>query len=301
MTERNPILPLLLTAAGLLFSACIRDDVPPCPPLRVEFEVVDKNYANIDDVEAIGLDRRVDESQPFAAYVATLSYRITDEATGRVVAEQHLWRPAADEAVPAVELPADLPFGTYRITAWGGMADEQGIEAAGTFGAYALHHGGTEGYDVYQAEALMHYDATHARFAVGLRRVKGKLLVESVGLPEDVCRSERRVDGVAAGVTSALAYSGTTALSVQEAWQPAPRVVTDTWAAPSFDARPATLTVSYYDSPERTAPVLCPPATSIDLRRNEISVVRYVYTGGDFEVYVLVDDAWNRVNDLIVD
>ena len=301
MTKRKHQLPLLLLAGSLLTTACIRDEVPPCPPLRVTFEVVDKNYANIADVEAIGLDRRVDENQPFAAYVATLSYRITDEATGHVVAEQHLWRPAADDAAPAGELPADLPFGTYRITVWGGMADERGVEAAGSFGAYALHHGGAEGYDVYQAETLMHYDATHANFTVGLRRVKGKLLAESVGLPEGTCWSERRIDGVAAGVTSALAYNGTTAFAVQDEWQPAANVTTHTWTAPSFEGSPATLTVSYYNSPERTAPVLSPPATQIDVRRNEISVVRYVYADGRFEVYVLIDDDWNRVNDLIVD
>ena len=35
-------------------SGCVRDDLAECPPLQIMVEVIDKNYENIADAEALG-------------------------------------------------------------------------------------------------------------------------------------------------------------------------------------------------------------------------------------------------------
>ncbi len=39
-------------------SGCVRDDLADCPPLQIMVEVIDKNYENIADAEALGMDVR---------------------------------------------------------------------------------------------------------------------------------------------------------------------------------------------------------------------------------------------------
>ena len=49
MSKGIKILYVLPVAVCLLWSSCIRDSIPPCPPLQVTLTVKDKNYFNIDD------------------------------------------------------------------------------------------------------------------------------------------------------------------------------------------------------------------------------------------------------------
>ena len=81
------IIYVLPVAMCLLWSSCIRDTVPPCPPLQVTLTVKDKNYFNIDDAVKLGLMERKAENLPFRDYVSTLYYVVND-AEGNVVAEQ---------------------------------------------------------------------------------------------------------------------------------------------------------------------------------------------------------------------
>ena len=39
-------------------SGCVRDDLADCSPLQIMVEVIDKNYENIADAEALGMDVR---------------------------------------------------------------------------------------------------------------------------------------------------------------------------------------------------------------------------------------------------
>ena len=85
----------LITAAALwvacaAMTGCIREDIEPCPPLSVKIAVKDKNYANIADIEQQGLDSRVDENQPFRAYIQKLYYSLTNVETNEVVFTKHL-------------------------------------------------------------------------------------------------------------------------------------------------------------------------------------------------------------------
>ena len=54
MSKGIKILYVLPVAVCLLWSSCIRDSIPPCPPLQVTLTVKDKNYFNIDDAVKYG-------------------------------------------------------------------------------------------------------------------------------------------------------------------------------------------------------------------------------------------------------
>ena len=66
------IIYVLPVAMCLLWSSCIRDTVPPCPPLQVTLTVKDKNYFNIDDAVKLGLMERKAENLPFRDYVSVV-------------------------------------------------------------------------------------------------------------------------------------------------------------------------------------------------------------------------------------
>lgn len=78
MSKGIKILYVLPVTVCLLWSSCIRDSIPPCPPLQVTLTVKDKNYFNIDDAVKLGLMERKAENLPFRDYVSTLYYIVHD-------------------------------------------------------------------------------------------------------------------------------------------------------------------------------------------------------------------------------
>ena len=105
----------------VLLVSCIRDELPPCPPLSLHVGVADYNYSN---AGSFADEPIKPEQAPLSTYVKSLAWRIVDVQTGRVVAEQPVL-PASDTACQAtINLPADLPFGKYAVTVWGGLENE---------------------------------------------------------------------------------------------------------------------------------------------------------------------------------
>lgn len=108
------IIYVLPVAMCLLWSSCIRDTVPPCPPLQVTLTVKDKNYFNIDDAVKLGLMERKAENLPFRDYVSTLYYVVND-AEGKVVAEQKNTPVDNDSQTQLITLPESLPYGNIPL------------------------------------------------------------------------------------------------------------------------------------------------------------------------------------------
>lgn len=96
MMERKHLhgITLLGGLAMALLCGCIRDELEPCPPLRLSLEVADKNYVNSAAAARLGYEEERPEDLPFREYVSDLAYRVSDLETGRVVAERMLspWR-----------------------------------------------------------------------------------------------------------------------------------------------------------------------------------------------------------------
>lgn len=298
---RNPFILVVLAVA---FASCVRENIPPCPPLQIMLGINDKNYTNIDELAAAGLDVKRGDNEPFRSFVGTLYYVIEDYETHEVVVEQHVTAVKDDALQVACEgIPKELPFGRYIVTVWGNLPGESTLQEAGGLRASTLHPENVEGVDLYLACDTVDYDYDHGDHTIGLNRVKGKLLIEVRNLPAEVKWSDKTIDHVAGRVDSRLAYSGTTAVKTQYEWNGEPRIVTDTYVAPSADGTYSTLDVKFYNEADRISPVCDPDVVKLPLRRNYITVVRYDYeseTGG-FETFVLVDSRWENIHDLEMD
>ena len=174
---------LVAMAAALLLGGCIRESLPPCPPLVIELSVKDKNYFNIDDAVRLGLLERRAEDLPFRDYVHSLYYIVRDEQ-GEVVAEQHNTPVTDDSQVQRIVLPASLPYGTYTVTAWGNMQSEEPLGEDAT--QAEMEAAGAAANDIYLASATLEYRYGRDLFSVGIERTKGNLLIKAENLPDMV-------------------------------------------------------------------------------------------------------------------
>ena len=60
------------------------------------------------------------------------------------------------------------------------------------------------------------------------------------------------------------------------------------------------MNINFYDEPEMTEPILMPKDVNVTMKRNELTVLRYVYDdgSGDFTIYILMNDSWDIIYDM---
>lgn len=291
--------PLLLLPVVL--SSCIRDDIQPCPPLQVMLDVEDKNYNNIDFVEQhTGVEHRVDENMSFRSYIQKLFYALYDLETGEIVTVRHLHEVTGDAPMATVYLPEDLPFGRYGLMVWGNINSEEGILADGRLGTYDLHAGHVEGYDVYMAADELVYDELHYEYIVKLKRMKGKLIIQAEGFPDEIGWSQKVVSDVMGNVDYELNYSESENVVTERTWEETLPYVSYTNIAPSASDSGSKIEVQLYDSPDMEEAVMRLSPVTATFKRNEITVLRYVYDAdtGTTDVFILLDDGWNEIVNL---
>ena len=278
-------------------ASCIRDDIDDCPPLRVNIAVKDKNYSNVDKVD---MEERRSEDLAFREYVPTLLYTLRDIKTGEVMEEQGVFRVEGDGKTVPVDFCPCLPHGTYVLTVWGGMKDMTSLSEDRT--ALALHPEHAEGDDIYLVNDTLVYDAYHYDYTVEMKRTKGKLIVEAEGLKQGLEHSTMKADHIYERVDSGFCYSSDTYASMQYDWT-GQHVLTKTVLAPSLKRNGSTLSLQFYDSAQRLSPVLSPKDVRITMRRNELTVLRYVWNEekDDFVVYMLVNDNWEMVHGMEIE
>lgn len=281
-------------------TSCIRDEVQLCPPLKVMIDIEDKNYANIDFVEReTGLAHRIDEDMPFRSYIQKLFYVLYNLDTGEVVTIRHLHDVEGDSEMATAYLPEDLPFGRYGLVVWGNILREEGILSGGT--NYDLHQGHMEGYDVYMTADELLYDEYHYDYIVSLKRLKGKLLVQAVNFPAEIVWSKKEVSGVTGNVDYEFHYSEPETVVTYTEWTSrTSEFVSSTFLSPSVNSAGSTVDANLYDSPEMETPAIQLQTDQVEMNRNEITVLRYVYNqdSSSTSVYILLDDGWDAVHNL---
>ena len=290
----NKVFHLLCLLSAL--SACVRDDIPPCPNLSVRVEVKDKNYFNVHKVD---MEQARSENLALREYVPTLYYQLRLLGNEEPVVERELFEVAGDGKDYTIRFGEELPHGTYVLTVWGGMKDMSSLDARRA--SLTLHPRGIEGDDVYMTNDTLVYDAWNYDYTVQMERVKGKLIIQTVNLPGDIAWSDKTVSGLYGTVDRDFTYSGTAAVSDESEWTPAEEVVTKTLLSPSPYVEGSVLKVNFYDTPERTVPAAVPDDVKITMRRNELTVLKYVYEEGRFSVYILVNDNWEKVHGMVID
>lgn len=294
-----------LAALAVVLPGCIRDNLPPCPPMQVKIRVLDKNYFNIDAVSRLtGLDHRIDESGPFRQYVQKLFYVLYDLHTGEVVMIRHLHDVTGDEREATAYLPDDLPYGDYVLVVWGNIPSEDPILEDGNFMSYDMHTDAVEGFDPYVGCDTLHYTLEQYTDTVYIERVKGKLLIEATGLPDTITRSRKHVLGLYGRLNVVEGY-GAPGASVfnRTEWNPGARAFSDTYVAPTGYDRGSLVSVDFFGETAPETPVLMPDDVEVDFHRNSIVVLRYDYDQetDEFTVYVLINENWEMLHGMELD
>ncbi len=219
MMERKHLhgITLLGGLAMALLCGCIRDELEPCPPLRLSLEVADKNYVNSAAAARLGYEEERPEDLPFREYVSDLAYRMSDLETGRVVAERALSSVEGDAGSVEVPLPADLPYGSYVLTAWGNLGDTAAFDS--DLASLGLHPGGAEGSDAYFTRDTLVYALDSERFSCGMRRLKGKLILATERMPEAYAFSEWKVSDIMGRFSTEGGYCEPTTLAFDRSWE----------------------------------------------------------------------------------
>ena len=304
MNISNIKLVILAAAATLLCSSCIREELPPCPPLQVDVVVKDKNYFNAAATD--GIEPVRPENLPFREYVSTVYYRLDDAETGEMVLEQTNTVVAGDADTYAITFPESLPFGRYILTVWGNMHSPRPLADDALYTEVTQYHAAEN--DIYTTVDTLDYDVYDARFTAELERAKGKLIVMAENMPEDVDFSTKDIDAIYQYIGRGLRYGGETEFHTDTLWDRTVDFSTGMLLCPSTGHDATTLDVNFY----RTAAgaqqqPLEPEDINITMSRNEVTIVRYVYDDGKpgdddlFNIFILVDDNWEEVHSMVID
>ena len=312
MSKGIKILYVLPVAVCLLWSSCIRDSIPPCPPLQVTLTVKDKNYFNIDDAVKLGLMERKAENLPFRDYVSTLYY-IVHDAEGKVVAEQKNTLVDNDDQTQLITFPESLPYGKYTLTVWGNMKSDEPLgEDATTAEMEAV---GAAANDIYLASATFDYRYGNEEHLLAMERTKGDLLIKAEGIPDNIDFSTKDIQDIYNFVDNGFHYSSLTDIHTELDWQEIrSEIKSETLMCPSPSYEGSTLSVMFIDKSAAGTqgratyhPTLEPQDVNITMGRNEITILKYVYVDeggsgeGDFEIYLRVNDNWELLHDMELD
>ena len=309
MNSINRIILCAVSVAATFMGGCIRESLPECPPLSVELTVKDKNYFNIDDAVKLGLAERKAEDLPFREYVHSLYY-IVHDAQGAVVAEQHNRAVENDEPTQQISLPTSLPYGRYTLTVWGNMESEDPLGEDAT--QAEMEAAGAAANDIYMASGTLDYRYGHDRFTLGLERTKGDLFIRAEGLPDNIDFSTKNIEDVYRFVDNSFTYSNLTNVETTLDWTVQNEIETQTLMCPSPTFEGSTLSVAFIDKSavenrERATsyPTLVPQNVRITMGRNEITILKYIYTeneeGGDFKIYIRVNDNCELLHEMEIE
>lgn len=295
---------LLILAAAMLSTSCIRDAIADCPPLSIKIAVKDKNYFNVDQVD---LEAKVAEDLPFKEYVPSLYWTLRDFETGDVIDYHSLVDVEADGEIIPLSVRSDLKHGKYILTVWGGMETEGALGDDPS--VFNLHRDNTELNDVYLTNDTIVYDPWNSDFLVELERIKGKLIIEGVNLPEDVTRSQESIEGLYSYVDYSFHYSDRVSVTKTSDldWNQDPEaeglVVNTAVLSPSAGTDGAVLTMRFRRGDESSNNIHTAPSVNININRNELTVVRYEWDDedDDFKIYVLVNGNWEEISQMEID
>lgn len=291
---------LFLALLLLNLSSCIHEELPPCPQLQVTLEVEDKNYHNINSAVRFGFEEWRSEELPFGDYVGTLTYRLHNVETGEEVLAAPVTSVEGDKQKFALPIPENISFGTYVLTAYGNLADSNIL--AQEYKGAELHPDNLPGEDLYLAHDTLVYDQLTYDYTVGMKRVKGKLIIHVEGMPAQYRASSKTITQLSGYVDSHFNYHRPLDMRIDTTWVVPGEILTKTILAPSLEHDLSVLTLRFFEGNQcnESAFWISPETVAMNMRRNELTIMRYVYDKSCccFKIYILVNDHWEMLHSM---
>lgn len=186
------------------------------------------------------------------------------------------------------------------LTVWGGLDNADQLSADRL--SLNLHAQQAPGADVFVTNDTLVYDAWNHLYTVDMERTKGKLVIQATNLPKGITASRKSVDGLFGKVNSSFGYADTVSVSTSNIWDSPAEILTKTILAPSVKKDASLLSLNFDAHKDGKDIMLTPKEVSITMKRNELTLLRYAYDdGGDFTIYMLVNDNWEVVHGLDID
>lgn len=292
-------------ALAMSFTSCVREDLDQCPPLRINIEVKDKNYFNVDQTAP---EEKRDENQPFRSFIPTLSYclsRLNDDGTQQVVVEEKGFEVEGDGLTYPVSFDPDMPFGKYVFMVWGGMKKRGELDLGKDDLLLDPEH--SQGDDVYQICDTLVYDENHYCYTSEMERTKGKLVIWSEDLPVGYNVMDTEVSDLYGIVNPNFQYSEETNVFQESEIKAGAKTKTSIFLAPSFQKDESVVDVYFRknsgEGAGSSSSVLTPDDVKVSMERNKITVLRYVYDSkrNRFTIYMKVNNNWEEIHGMILD
>lgn len=292
-------------ALAMSFTSCVREDLDQCPPLRINIEVKDKNYFNVDQTVP---DEKRDENQSFRSFVPSLSYRLSrlnDDGTQQVVVEEKGFEVEGDGLTYPVSFDPDMPFGKYVFTVWGGMKKRGELDLGKDDLLLDPEH--SQGDDVYQVCDTLVYDENHYCYTSEMERTKGKLVIWSENLPAGYNVMDTEVSDLYGIVNPSFQYSEETSVFQESEIKAGAKTKTSIFLPPSFQKDESVVDVYFRknsgEGAGSSSSVLKPDDVKVSMERNKITVLKYVYDSdrNRFTIYMKVNDNWEEIHGMILD
>lgn len=292
-------------ALAMSFTSCVRENLDQCPPLRINIEVKDKNYFNVDQTAP---EEKRDENQAFRSFVPSLSYRLSrlnDDGTQQIVVEEKGFGVEGDGLTYPVSFDPDMPFGKYVFTVWGGMRKRGELNLDKNELLLDSEH--SQGDDVYQVCDTLVYDENHYCYTSEMERTKGKLVIWTENLPAGYHLMNTEVSQLYGIVNPSFLYSEETSVFHESEIEAGAKTKTSIFLAPSFQKDESVVDVNFYknsgEGAGSSSSVLSPDDVKVSMERNKITVLRYVYDSdrNRFTIYMKVNDNWEEIHGMILD
>ena len=292
-------------ALAMSFTSCVREDLDQCPPLRINIEVKDKNYVNVDQTAP---DEKRDEKQPLRSFIPSLSYRLSrlnDDGTQQVIVEEKGFEVEGDGFAYPVSFDPDMPFGKYVFTVWGGMKKRGELNLDKN--ELLLHPEHSQGDDVYLVCDTLVYDENHYCYTSEMERTKGKLVIWTENLPAGYHLMDTEVSQLYGKVNSSFLYSEETSVFHESEIEAGAKTKTSIFLAPSFQKHKSVVDVNFYknsgEGAGSSSSVLSPDNVKVSMERNKITVLKYVYDSDHnrFTIYMKVNDNWEAIHQMELD
>lgn len=266
-------------------TGCIKEDITECPPSenQVELSVKDKNYSNIDKVPQLN---RIDENLPFNGYVQTLNYSLLDTKTGKIIESAFLPATESQNATQRLSFN-NLPEGDYELSVFGNTSED--------IPSNNLHPGNKSYSDIYVTSGTFSVKPNqNGQVFMSMERGKGLLLIDCQDFPPSITQIETSIQSIYRYIDAKKVYSDT--LSVIETTPL--KKLNQAYISPTVSNTESILNLRFLDDSNK--PILNIPPLSIQIKRNEVSVVSVVYNPENrlFEVWSNINGEWTKYHQL---